>query len=295
MNTADYRRLLREPSLFGGGSMKRTAIFVDAGYLFAAGSAAITGAKQKRQHLTLKKSATVEALIKVLNEQTIDSELLRIYWYDGADGYKGQTSEQTKLAYLDNIKLRLGFINSHGQQKGVDSLIVTDLIELARNRSIQDAILLSGDEDVRVGVQMAQSFGVRVHLIGIEPCRSSQSNLLMQEADTCTEWPKNEVSKILSHVSPEDLAKEVKAKSLEAAEQNGLSDEKLIEAVVSVYVKSLNEEKLEEAKSYIKVKNGIPPEHDGKMLGQCRDSINRNLYADEKRKYRTLARTIFLK
>ena len=68
-----------------------------------------------------------------------------------------------------------------GQQKGVDSLIIMDLIELARNHAISEAVLLSGDEDLRVGVQLAQSFGVRVHLLGVEPTRGNQSYLLLQE------------------------------------------------------------------------------------------------------------------
>ena len=76
---------------------------------------------------------------------------LRVYWYDGVIGYKGPTLQQTDLAHLDNVKLRLGFVNSFGEQKGVDSLIVTDLIELVRNHAISDAVLLSGDEDIRIG------------------------------------------------------------------------------------------------------------------------------------------------
>jgi len=83
--------------------------------------------------------------------------------------------------------VRLGFLNSAGQQKGVDSLIVTDLVELARNRAVGDVVLVSGDEDVRIGVQLAQSFGVRVHLVGVKPCAGNQSPELRQEADTCTE------------------------------------------------------------------------------------------------------------
>ena len=65
-------------------------------------------------------------------------------------------------------------MNSVGEQKGVDSLIVTDMINLARNRAISDAVFVSGDEDLRVGVQQAQEFGVRVHLVGIKPSRGSQ-------------------------------------------------------------------------------------------------------------------------
>ena len=73
----------------------------------------------------------------------------------------------------------------------MDSLIGTDLIELARNRAISDALILSGDEDIKIGVQVAQTFGVRVHLLGIKPARGSQSNSLMMEADTCHEWDEN--------------------------------------------------------------------------------------------------------
>ena len=86
------------------------------------------------------------------------------------------------------MKVRLGFINSAGQQKGVDSLIVTDLIGLARQKAICDALLISGDEDVRIGVQIAQNYGVRVHLLGIAPSRANQSIQLVHEADTSQEW-----------------------------------------------------------------------------------------------------------
>ena len=108
-------------------------------------------------------------LLAMANQQSDGASLLRIYWYDGALGYGGPTLDQEAIANSDNVKLRLGFINGQGQQKGVDSLIVTDLINLARNHAISDAILLSGDEDVRIGVEIAQGFGVRVHVLGIVP------------------------------------------------------------------------------------------------------------------------------
>ncbi len=88
----------------------------------------------------------------------------------------GPTAEQQDLADSDDVKLRLGVIAYTGRQKGVDSLIVTDLIELARNHAITDALLLSGDEDVRIGVQIAQTYGVRVHLLGVQPAADNQGN-----------------------------------------------------------------------------------------------------------------------
>ena len=179
--------------------MSLVAVFVDAGYLFAQGSVALSGSQKKRDALNLNVSEAVAELTAIARAKSDNASLLRIYWYDGAiRGGGGLTAEHEQLAYTDFVKLRLGSMNRVGQQKGVDSLIVTDLIDLARNRAISDAVLLSGDEDVRVAVQITQSFGVRVHLIGITPCRGSQSLSLLQEADTTTEWEAATVEKFLS-------------------------------------------------------------------------------------------------
>ncbi len=61
---------------------------------------------------------------------------------------------------------------------------MTDLIELARNRAVSDIVLMSGDEDIRVSVQLAQTFGLRIHLLGIGDLRMNSSRTLQQEADT---------------------------------------------------------------------------------------------------------------
>jgi hypothetical protein len=102
------------------------------------------------------------------------------------------------MAHVVRVKVRLGFVNSFGEQKGVDSLIVTDMIALARNHAMSEAVLLSGDEDLRVGVQQAQEFGVRVHLLGIRPSRRSQSLFLLQESDSTHEWNPDDLAPFLS-------------------------------------------------------------------------------------------------
>ncbi len=113
----------------------------------------------------------------------------------------GPTAKQQSLAYSDDVKVRLGAITYTGRQKGVDSLIVTDLIELARNHAIADALLLSGDEDIRIGVQIAQTYGVRVHLLGVQPAADNQRNqsrLLRQESDTSEEWNRSDIEAFLT-------------------------------------------------------------------------------------------------
>jgi uncharacterized LabA/DUF88 family protein len=178
----------------------RIAVFVDAGYLYAQGSIAVTKAKKPkpREELTLDIQKFLAKIKELTKELAPNKGLLRVYWYDGA--LSGRLNDsQIKLAMTDDIKLRLGRLHEDGQQKGVDSLIVTDLIELARNRSITDALLISGDEDVRVGVEIAQTHGIRVHLLGIHPGSESQSELLRREADTRREWNADSVRSFLQH------------------------------------------------------------------------------------------------
>ena len=178
----------------------RVAVFVDAGYVFAQGSTTITGLKtpKPRDQLDLNADEIVSRLRKLAGEISRGKELLRIYWYDGAPP-SGPSPEQTRLARLNDVKLRLGQLNSEGQQKGVDSLIVTDLVELARNKAIGDALVVTGDEDIRIGLQIAQSLGIRVHLLGIEgpPTRRTQSETLRQEADSNVAWTKSDISALL--------------------------------------------------------------------------------------------------
>lgn len=163
--------------------MNRIAVFVDAGYLFASASELLFAAPLRRGEMRLANAEFVHYLGQIA--QTIGGcPLLRIYWYDGTNS--GPTPAHLAIAYLDNVKLRLGFVNQAGEQKGVDGLIFSDLTTLARNHAISDALLLAGDEDLRTGVQQAQEQGIRVHLLGIEPRDPSgnQSAALQREADT---------------------------------------------------------------------------------------------------------------
>ncbi|HZO92909.1 MAG TPA: NYN domain-containing protein [Candidatus Baltobacteraceae bacterium] len=173
------------------------AVFVDAGYLYALA----TQARYHTSHPRGRVSLSVEAVVAELKREVAaldggGNRLIRIYWYDGAP-ISGRTAEQTRTAALGDVKLRLGSVNQYGQQKGVDALIVHDMSELARNRAIDALILLSGDEDVLVGVQTAQTFGVRVHLLGIDPYRT-QSEKLRFESDATHEWTEGLVAPWIS-------------------------------------------------------------------------------------------------
>lgn len=177
--------------------MNRIAVFVDAGYFYASSSELLFGAPLRRGETRLANAEFVHYLTQCA-EAIGGCPLLRIYWYDGTNS--GPTPAHLAMAYLDNIKLRLGFVNQSGEQKGVDGLIFSDLTNLARNGAISDALLLAGDEDLRVGVQQAQEHGIRVHLLGVEPKDGSgnQSAALQQEADTRRQLDAATLSQFLS-------------------------------------------------------------------------------------------------
>ncbi|MEO3787884.1 NYN domain-containing protein [Actinocorallia sp. B10E7] len=165
----------------------RYAVFVDAGYLYAASGALLLEASSRREYRVF-----AEKLIKALTahaDAKINGELLRLYWFDAAPR-KQPTVEQRVIANLPLVKLRLGNLNAQGQQKGVDAQLRADLEALARHRAITDAVLLAGDEDMLPAVEAAQRYGVRVHLWGVEPTHgSNQAEWLVWESDTVEVLP----------------------------------------------------------------------------------------------------------
>ncbi|MEW2078544.1 NYN domain-containing protein [Streptomyces sp. NPDC012403] len=159
------------------------AIFVDAGYLYAAAGRLVAGTEDRRA-FDLDAEGLIDAFIDRARTVFADSRLLRVYWYDGARR-RIHTAEQQSIAELPDVKVRLGNLNANNQQKGVDSLIRSDLESLARHRAISDAALLGGDEDLVSAVEAAQGYGARVHLWGIEaPEGRNQAEPLLWEVDS---------------------------------------------------------------------------------------------------------------
>ncbi|WP_046500381.1 NYN domain-containing protein [Streptomyces odonnellii] len=159
------------------------AIFVDAGYVYAAAGLLVAGTEDRRA-FDLDAEGLIEAFIDKARIIFADSRLLRVYWYDGARR-RIHTPEQQSIAELPDVKVRLGNLNANNQQKGVDSLIRTDLESLARHRAISDAALVGGDEDLVSAVEAAQGYGARVHLWGIEAGEGrNQAEPLLWEVDS---------------------------------------------------------------------------------------------------------------
>jgi uncharacterized LabA/DUF88 family protein len=278
----------------------RYAVFVDAGYVFGQGALSFGVGKLNRSQMRLNEAVIINQLKSMTSNAA--GELLRIYWYDGTRG--PMTVEQTTLAEMPDVKIRLGYINGAGQQKGVDSLIVTDLIELARNQAISDAYLVSGDGDLRVAVQIAQSFGVRTHLITLEPSKSSLNPQLRQEADTRQEISKIDVLKFLrlSQAQPAVIsiaattpgqaapsqAPQAAANPLPASsvQQNVTVEDATKQAIKAVF-SAVSPDELAKLKA-LQTGRAIPSEYDRKILGNCRALLGRDLTSTERAEMRKL-------
>jgi hypothetical protein len=155
----------------------RYAIFVDVGYVVASVAELLAGSAGR--HLV---SCDYGQLVSSLVAEASDEcgmPLLRTYWYDAS--MSGQPEhDQLTVADLPGVRLRLGRL-VRGEQKGVDSRLVRDLIVLARDRAMVAAYLLAGDEDICEGVAEAQDHGVRVTVLGVPGV--NQSRLLIQQSD----------------------------------------------------------------------------------------------------------------
>jgi uncharacterized LabA/DUF88 family protein len=262
--------------------MTQIAVFVDSGYLFAQGSVLVAGYRQPRRLIRLEAKRVLRALYKVRQAVAQDARLLRVYWYDGVPRGATTTPQQDEIALAPYVKLRLGIIKSDGGQKGVDSLIVLDLIELARNRAITDALIVSGDEDIRAGVLVAQNHGVRVHLLSVGPARGSQSPDLVKEADTLSEWQREDVMDFLDVVAEEAPAPRTLLRS-------GDSQDATIEAEIAATIAAMPPEERQTVIEHIIANpTRIPSDLDRTTLGRIKAGIGRELDDEERKRYRQL-------
>lgn len=230
--------------------MNRYVVMVDAGYLLRQAIEIVSNrASTSRADLDISDPA---GLIQVLLDKSSTTlnltgkELLRVYWYDGVMT-NGFTLQQRSLVNVDDVQFRAGTINGRGQQKGVDSLIVTDLIELTSHHAICDAVLVTGDSDLAVGIEVAQKRGVRIAVLGVEDLGAGvahhQSFEITSRADRVGMLGQAELSQVLRY-APVQLAPAQQSVAVVASQTQAASsqvaaapmDRPRIEAAVKTFI-----------------------------------------------------------
>ena len=200
------------PLSFGGIEMLRLAVFIDAGYLWKQLCKSLVPGDEKyrRANVELNYPNFHKELTDYLALTFRGVPLLRCYWYDGSLPGGNLSSDHRKVAVLNDFKLRLGSKITEAadgkiKQKGVDGLIIADLIGLAQNKVISHALLVSGDGDMVPGVGVAQSLGVRIHLLAVHNEAATSPQLIM-EADFFESWQLDKISRFAQPRNiPDDL------------------------------------------------------------------------------------------
>ena len=164
--------------------MDRCALFVDAGYVLADGAMAVHGTRH-RESVSWNYAGLLQFLGSVARDRT-GLPLLRCYWYEATvEGRR--SSEHDALADLPGVKLRLGRMRP-GRREGVESEIHRDLATLARNGALQDAVVVSAEEDLAQVIADVQDLGLRVTLMHITVDGNwTISRALRQECDEIVE------------------------------------------------------------------------------------------------------------
>jgi len=158
-----------------------TAIFIDGGYLD-------NNAKPNISY------------IKLSDTLAGNDRILQTYYYNG---YPYDCSKQLQpdskhlmfyekkikffraLEELPKFTCRFGytvFRKGVFMQKGVDSLLVVDMLNLSARKTIDSIKLLAGDRDLIAGVKSARDFGVIVDLFTFK--KGTYANALKGECDS---------------------------------------------------------------------------------------------------------------
>ena len=280
----------------------QVAVFVDAGYLFALGSIAITGQTSKRDRLGVNSDVFLNEVKSLVRQLTGSKPLLRVYWYETSTSNRVLANEHVHIGQTNEIKLRIVPLHQHNFRNAVTSAIARDLAELGRNGAISDALVLARNDALRTGVEFSQSYGVRIHMLEIFAEQDSEFSAMCSDADTNTAWHREHVEKFLveqdlsatpefdnavrflSSAAPRDRTFPLDAEFESQKILRGIPDETrdAIHTVVVEYIEQLYDEELEACMGYWRNGRGVPNAYDKTLLFECRNALERNLTEDER-------------
>lgn len=148
-------------------SQDRLCIFIDAGNVFHAAD-------------SLKIRVDFAQLV---TELTGDRKLIRPYYYGASANTAAQQRFFDKLRHLGFEVKTLPLRQYQGTpfEKGIDVMLVTDMLTFAHHDTYDVALLVSGDKDFTYPVQSIQTMGKFVEVAAFE---HALANELQQAADT---------------------------------------------------------------------------------------------------------------
>lgn len=142
--------------------------------------------------------------------------------------------------------------------------------------------------DSEIGVQVIQTFGIRVHLLGITAIDGEhQSRLLVRESDPVAAWSVDVVRKFMSQREVTATVAGLVGAAGEAPASDQ-SDEASLRAAVVAFYQTLEPSDIEDIETVFNASRQIPPTYDGRLLASCRTALGRDLLVHERRQFRSL-------
>lgn len=165
----------------------RVIFFIDAGYL--RGMAARVQGSADATNVELSPAALRNwAMQKCVHL----GSFVRIYVYDARfeDGHPRREDHESHLDAMNDVpgvRVRTGTLVDRGrkglQQKGVDTLLVLDVLQMAQLGAYDIAVLLAGDADFAEVVDAVQRLGRQVWVVRGDGFSDGLSKVLRQYAD----------------------------------------------------------------------------------------------------------------
>jgi uncharacterized LabA/DUF88 family protein len=177
-------------------SERRLFVFIDVGYLKRQGAEAlgITGP-------VVLDGEGINNWCSWLEGNIPGARFVRAYLYDaehdpGHSDFGAQRQEFDRIAERPLVRLRLGHLversagtaKARFEQKGVDTLLVLDMLRMAYQGTYDQALLVAGDRDFEEVVKEVQDYLGR-QVVLLTPEGGSVSKELRQVADTHDEIP----------------------------------------------------------------------------------------------------------
>lgn len=243
------------------------AIIVDAGYLYAESGHALIGRHVRRGTLDVNFAKLFHILEQKSNNITYQPRL-KTYWYDAALPHQ-VIDPNNPIEQVQRTQMRLGYIGLSGEQKCVDTQILADMFELAHYGAITDLVLVSGDDDLRPGVELIRRMGVRVHIIGIQLTNgnSNQAHALLESADSLDYLTKEDIQRFITYVpdSNQTAGPTTPAEKPAITQNTGSLNQAMRE-----FIRTCPQKHLDIAYACMEQRQNIPPDIDRHLIGAGR-------------------------
>ncbi|MCY4142764.1 MAG: hypothetical protein OXG08_03615 [Gammaproteobacteria bacterium] len=284
------------------------AIFVDAGYLCALGSMALTGEAMPRSRVGINSEVLAQELKQVVRDLVGAKPLLRIYWYEIGSQNRTMSNEQLRICESDDFKLRLVSLHPQNVRTGVATAISRDLMELSRKGSISDALVLARNDTLRTGIEVCQSYGIRVHMLEVFANDNARFSWLRTDVDTSTSWRIDVLQRFLSEQEVAPDSAPVFGQAAPSAPSMSVHSNvpptarfseaaipeqtrETIHSVVKDYIDELYDDELDSCMDYWRTGRGVPNTYDKSLLFECRNALDRNLSESERQVMRNSFRS----